>query len=112
MNNPTPTENSTTQSPNTGQAPPTPMRCLFGATLSGGFGFALYALTAAIAQTFAAKPLHSDNPAVINIASAVRTLVVGMTALGAGIFGVVAVGLTALAIQTSIQKITKKSPLP
>lgn len=111
MNNPTPTENQTTQSSHSESTSvtPTPVRCLSGALISGGIGFALYSLTAAIAQTFASKPIHSDNPAVINIASAVRTLVVGITALGTGIFGVVTVGLVALAIQLTVQKLTKKS---
>lgn len=80
--------------------------------MSGGIGFALYSLTAAIAQTFATKPIHSDNPAVVNIASAVRTLVVGIVALGTGIFGVVTVGLVALAIQLTIQRLTKRSAPP
>ena len=64
----------------------------------------MYFLTAAIAQTFATKPIHSDNLAVVNIASAVRTLVVGMSALGTGIFGLVAVGLVALAMQILLTK--------
>ncbi|MBE9190558.1 DUF3082 domain-containing protein [Gloeocapsopsis crepidinum LEGE 06123] len=93
--------NATTQTP-------TPLRCLTGSLISGGLAIALYSLTAAIAQTFAAKPIHSDNPAVINIASAVRTLVVGITALGTGIFGLVALGLIGLAIQILIQQATKK----
>lgn len=109
MNNPTPTENPSKTS-NLESTPPTPLRCLSGAVISGGMAFALYSLTAAIAQTFATKPIHSDNPAVINIASAVRTLVVGMTALGAGIFGLVAVGLIGLAIQISVQKLLKSVP--
>ena len=53
----------------------------------------------AIATTFATKPIHSDNQLVVNIGSAVRTLVVGVVALGTGIFGLVAVGLLALAVQ-------------
>lgn len=110
MNNPTPTEKPTTQSSNLEQTP-TPLRCLTGALMAGGIAFALYSLTASIAYSFASKPIHSNNPAVVNIASAVRTLVVGIAALGTGIFGVVAVGLIALAIQLSIQQITKKSTL-
>jgi len=90
--------------PQTEQTSPTPLRCLTGALISGGLASALYSLTVAIAQTFAAKPIHSDNVAVVNIASAVRTLVVGMSALGTGIFALVAVGLVALAIQLLIQK--------
>jgi len=112
MNNPTPTKNSTTRSSNPAQTLPTPLRCLLGAVISGSLAIALYSLTAAIAQTFANKPIHSDNPTVINIASAVRTLVVGIAALGAGIFGVVAIGLVALAIQLLVQKITKRSAPP
>jgi hypothetical protein len=54
----------------------TPLRCVTGSIISGGF------------------------------ASAVRTLVVGIVALGAGIFGLVALGLFALSIQLLIQKLT------
>ncbi|PPS44140.1 DUF3082 domain-containing protein [Chroococcidiopsis sp. TS-821] len=100
MNNPDKTETTNTT--------PTPLRCLTGSLISGGLAIALYSLTSAIAQTFATKPIHSDNPAVINIASAVRTLVVGITALGTGIFGLVALGLIGLAIQILIQQATKK----
>lgn len=102
MNNPKLTENLTAQSTNE-QKPPNPLRCLTGALISGGLANALYSLTAAIAQSFAAKPIHSDNVAVVNISSAVRTLVVGISALGTGIFGLVAIGLVALAIQILIQ---------
>ena len=49
------------------------------------------------------KPIHSDNPMVVNISSAVRTLVVGVVALGMGIFGLVAIGLFALMVQLLIQ---------
>lgn len=91
------------------QTQPTPLRCLMGALISGSLGIALYKLTASIAQTFAAKPIHSDNPAVINITAAVRTLVVGMTALGTGIFGLVAIGLVGLAMQILIQQFTKNA---
>lgn len=96
MNNPKLTESST--------EPPTPLRCLTGALISGGLAIALYSLTAAIAQTFATKPIHSNNVAVVNIASAVRTLVVGMSALATGIFGLVAIGLVALAVQVLLTK--------
>ncbi len=90
------------------QVSPTPLRCLIGAVISGGLGFALYSLTISIATTFANKPIHSHNQTVINIASAVRTLVVGMIALGSGIFGVVGVGLLALAVQLLVQQSTKQ----
>ena len=111
MNNPTPTPNPDIQSSQTAPSQPSPLRCLSGALIAGGLAFALYSLTISIAQTFATKPIHSDNPAVVNIASAVRTLVVGMSALGTGIFGLVAIGLVALAIQILIQ-LTKRPASP
>ena len=112
MNNPKPTEKPATESSNSQPTPPTPLRCLSGAVISGGIGIALYSLTAAIASSFASKPIHSNNPAVINIASAVRTLVVGIVALGTGIFGVVTLGLVALALQLLLQQLTKRSNPP
>lgn len=108
MNNSTPTQKPI-ESTNLSQTP-TPLRCLTGAMIAGGIAIALYSLTASIAFSFASKPISSNNPAVLNIAAAVRTLVVGIAALGTGIFGLVAIGLVALAIQLSIQRITKKSP--
>jgi Protein of unknown function (DUF3082) len=86
-----------------------PVRCVTGAIISGGLGYALYSVMIAIATNFASKPIHSDNQLVIRLTSAVRTLVVGLVALGAGIFGLVAVGLLALAVQLLVQKL-KKSP--
>ncbi|MEZ2239485.1 DUF3082 domain-containing protein [Microcoleus sp.] len=88
--------------------PPTVLRCLTGSLMAGGFAAALYALTLSIAQTFANKPIHSDNVTVINIAAAVRTLVMGIVALGAGVFGFAAVGLMALTLQLLIQKMVNK----
>ena len=111
MNNPTPTQNPPAPESDTAQTPLGPWRCLSGALIAGGLAIALYSLTASIAQTFASNPIHSHNPAVVNIAAAVRTLVVGMTALATGIFGLVAFGLVALAIQILFQKLTK-SPSP
>lgn len=98
--------------PETSSKPETltsPWRCLSGALISGGLGLALYRLTMSIAQTFAAKPIHSDNITVVNLTVAVRTLVVGMSALGTGIFGLVTVGLIALSIQLLIQKGIQRS---
>ncbi|MEZ2275061.1 MAG: DUF3082 domain-containing protein [Microcoleus sp.] len=93
----------------TSPQPPTVLRCLTGSLMAGGFAAALYALTLSIAQTFANKPIHSDNVTVINIAAAVRTLVMGIVALGAGVFGFAAVGLMALTLQLLIQKFVNKS---
>lgn len=102
------TDNNTTPTTDTStQVPPTPLRCVTGAVISGGLGYALYSLMIAIATTFAKKPIHSDNQLVVNLTSAVRTLVVGIVALGTGIFGIVAIGLFALAIQLLFQNLTK-----
>ncbi|HEY9874458.1 MAG TPA: DUF3082 domain-containing protein [Candidatus Obscuribacterales bacterium] len=112
MANPTPTETPRTKTAETSETLTSPLRCLTGALIAGGLTFALYSLTASIAQTFAAKPIASNSTFAINIAVAVRTLVVGVSALGTGVFGLVAVGLVALAIQISIQRLTKPSTPP
>jgi hypothetical protein len=43
----------------------------------------------------------------INIAIAVRTLVVGISTLATAVFSLVAVGLVALAIQLTVQRFTQ-----
>jgi len=108
MTNPTPTPKQEAQSVGMTKTLPSPVRCLSGALISGGFAIALYFLTSSIAQTFASKPLASTNPTAINIAIAVRTLVVGVSTLATAIFSVVAVGLVALAIQISVQQLKNR----
>ncbi|GAB1542739.1 DUF3082 domain-containing protein [Scytonema sp. NUACC21] len=90
------------------QVPPTPLRCITGALISGGLTYALYLLMVAVATTYATKPIASNNTLAVNIASAVRTLIIGITALGTGIFGIVTIGLLALAVQLLVQQLTKK----
>ncbi|PLZ97610.1 hypothetical protein CEN45_09005 [Fischerella thermalis CCMEE 5198] len=90
------------------QAKATPSRSLIGAVISGALAFAAYSLMSAIATSFAAKPLHSDNVIVLRISSAVRTLVLGIAALGSGVFAIVAIGLVALAIQLFFQQLAKR----
>jgi Protein of unknown function (DUF3082) len=85
-----------------------PLRCLIGSFLAGGLAYGIFNLMNAIALSFARKPITTTNEIVFRITIAVRTLVVGMAALGTGIFGLVAVGLFGLMIQTLIQK--KQSP--
>jgi hypothetical protein len=89
---------------------PGPFRCISGALIAGSLSFAAYKLTMSIATTFAAKPIHSDSTVVLNIASAVRTLVVGVVALGAGVFGFAAFGLLALGVQVAIQRLSQTPP--
>jgi Protein of unknown function (DUF3082) len=81
-----------------------PLHCLIGSFVAGGLAYGIFNLMNAIAVSFASKPITTNNEIVFRITIAVRTLVVGMAALGAGIFGLVAVGLFALMIQTLIQK--------
>ncbi|MBE9066897.1 DUF3082 domain-containing protein [Leptolyngbya cf. ectocarpi LEGE 11479] len=87
----------------------TPLSCFTGATMAGVLGMLCYRMMVAIATTFAAKPVVSDNTVVLNISVAVRTLVVGIVALGAGVFGITAVGLFLLGIQTLIKKFTNQT---
>jgi uncharacterized membrane protein YciS (DUF1049 family) len=101
-------ENLTPQTDTKIHATASPLRCLTGAVISGGMGYALYSLMIAIATNFANKPIHSINPLVIKISSAVRTLVVGVFALGSGIFGIVAIGLLALGVQLLLQELSKQ----
>lgn len=83
------------------------LKCFSGAFVAGTIALLAYRLTVSIATTFANKPIVSDNPAVMNIASAVRTLVVGMVALGSGVFGLAALGLFLLGIQLTVQRLFK-----
>ncbi|HBB33263.1 MAG TPA: DUF3082 domain-containing protein [Cyanobacteria bacterium UBA8803] len=112
MNTPTPTPNSETQLANPEQTLPGPLRCLSAALISALLAVGSYYLTSSIAQTFANKPLPSGNVATINIAIAVRTLVVGITTLATFVFGMVAIGLVALAIQVSIQRLNNRRTPP
>jgi hypothetical protein len=82
----------------------TSARCLLGSLISGGFALGLYHLTYAIATNFASHPVTSSKMIVVRISSAVRTLVIGVSALGTFIFGFVALGLIALALQLALQK--------
>lgn len=86
----------------------TPWKCLVGASISGGLAIACFYMMHSVATVFATKPITFTNPISINLAIAVRTLVVGITALATGIFGIVAIGLILLAMQLIIQKFTLK----
>ena len=101
-------QNLTPQTDPKEQVTGSPLRCFTGAVISGGMGFAAYSLMIAIATNFASKPIHSINPLVVKISSAVRTLVVGVVALGSGIFVIVAIGLLALGVQLLVQQLTKQ----
>lgn len=85
----------------------TPLRCFFAAALSGIIAFLAYLMFNSIVQTYAAKAVTSTNPVVINLTAAVRTMVMGIVALGTGVFGVVAIGLFLLGIQVTVQSVRK-----
>lgn len=89
-------------SPST-QAKVTPMRCFTGALISAPMAYALYLLTVSISQTFASKPMTSNSMMAIRISIMVRTLVMGMSALGTAIFAFTTLGVTALGIQLLIK---------
>ncbi len=55
-------------------------------------------------MTFATKPMVQKTTMANNIAAAVRTLVVGSTALGMAVCGIIAIGLIGLAIQSTFSK--------
>lgn len=85
-----------------------PLSCLLGATISGSLAIALFYLLRSIATVFATKPVDFTNQIAIQMAIAVRTLVVGIVALGTGVFGIVAIGLILLGLQLTIQKFSMK----
>ncbi len=93
---------STTDDPT--RQPPTPLRCILGAIVAGFISSLLWRLTNSIAISFASTPIDSPNMIVIRMSTAVRTLVVGMSSLGTGIFALAAVGLTGLALQLLLGK--------
>lgn len=103
------TENLPTE---TNSQPMNPWRCLSGAGISAAIGTGAYFMTISIAQTFAGKPVTSDNPFVVNITVAVRTLVVGISTLATAIFGIVALGLLALAVQLFFQSASRPEQPP
>ncbi|MGK7918859.1 MAG: DUF3082 domain-containing protein [Trichodesmium sp.] len=104
--------NSTSKSKEKSTPKVHPLQCLASSVISGGLATLLYLLTKSIAQTFASKPIISDNVFVVNMSTAVRTLVVGVMTFAACMCGMVTIGLIALAIQTIIQGFQKKEMPP
>jgi Protein of unknown function (DUF3082) len=83
---------------------PSPLNCLTGSLIAGIMSIGMYTMTVRIATTFAAHPMIQKSTMAVNIASALKTLVVGATALGTGIFGIISIGLVGLAIQVAFSK--------
>ena len=83
---------------------PSPLSCLTGALIAGTLSIGLYTMTSKIATTFATNPMIQKTTMANNIAAALRTLVVGSTALGAATCGIISVGLVGLALQVAFSK--------
>ena len=86
------------------KALPSPLSCLTGSLLAGMISIAMYTMMIKIATTFATNPMIQKTTMANNIATALRTLVVGSTALGTGISGIISIGLIGLAIQVAFSK--------
>ncbi|HEY9829399.1 MAG TPA: DUF3082 domain-containing protein [Stenomitos sp.] len=112
MTNPTPTPNTDAQLTESPETLPSPLKCLSGALISGGFAIALYFLTSSIANTFASKPLPSSNQTAIQISIAIRTLIVGLSTLATTLFTLVGVGLIAVTIYISVQQLKNRTSPP
>ena len=106
MNNPTPTP-----TPDSAPKPlPGPIQCFVSSVVAGGIAIGFYILTQSISSAFASHPIRTSNTITLNISAAVRTLIVGMGALGTGVFALVAFGLMALGVQVLFQRFSQQSP--
>lgn len=99
-----------TTSPESAVAPPSPWQCFGGSGVAASITVVLYKMTSAIALSFASKVIHTDNVTTQRISAAVRTLVVGLSALGTGIFGLAALGLLGLGIQLLLSRTSSAPP--
>ena len=81
----------------------TPMRCFTGGAISGVLVWGSYLLTKSIVFTYATTPIKFNNPIAVNIASTVRTLIMGITTLATFIFLMVTIGLLALGVKLIIE---------
>ncbi|MFM7424108.1 MAG: DUF3082 domain-containing protein [Elainella sp.] len=105
---PSTTAASSTTPPSTdGYVPPTPGRCWRGAAISGGLTAVLYGFTQTIVHVLAGVPIPNKSVTTVNIAIAVRTLVMGLSTLATAIFGIATLGLIALGIQLWIKQRTQ-----
>jgi hypothetical protein len=90
---------------------PSPARCLSGSAIAGVMAFMMYWMANKIAMNFAARPVHGNSTAAINIAVAVRTLLVGMTSLGTAVFSIISLGLIVLAVKIALGR-AQSPPTP
>ncbi len=83
-------------------------QAFLGSGIASAMALTMYRILSSVALTFASKPVTSDNVTVINLSAAVRTLVMGVFALGTGVFSIVALGLMLLALQMLLYRLTGK----
>jgi hypothetical protein len=112
MSEPTNFSDPAVQVSKEGAPAPSPVRCIGGSIVAGAIAVVLYRLTSSIAIAFASKPLHTDNFTTQRISAAVRTLIIGLSSLGTGIFALAAFGLFALGIQLLLQRSKGESTPP
>ena len=86
------------------KALPSPLSCLTGSLVAGIMSIAMYTMMIKIATNFATNPMVQKTTMGNNIAAALRTLVLGSTALGTAMFGLISIGLIGLAIQVVFSK--------
>lgn len=110
MNEPTPTQKSNSSVTETNTNPPSILSCITGSIVAAIMAIASYFINSSIAQYFVDRPIHSSNYLVVNITSAVRTLIIGISTLATGVFSLIALGLLALAIQVTIQQLKQQTP--
>jgi tryptophan-rich sensory protein len=110
MNEPTPSQKPNSSVTETNTNPPSILRCIIGSIVAATMAIASYFMNSSIAQNFADRPIHSANYLVVNITVAVRTLIIGISALAIGVFSIIALGLLALAIQVTIQQLKQQTP--
>ena len=86
----------------------TPLKCFLSSVFSGVMALAVYRLMSAIIEVYSSKPAVADNMLILKVTVAVRTLVIGVAALGTGVFGFVALGLFLLGLQITFKDLSKK----
>lgn len=84
-----------------------PWRCWLGTGVAGGMAAVMYILTLTIAQSFA-QHTPGGNALSLQLAVTVRTAVIGIAALGTGVFALIALGLFFLGVKVALP--AKSSP--
>ncbi|CAN1208858.1 DUF3082 domain-containing protein [Tumidithrix helvetica PCC 7403] len=89
------------------EQPPSPLKNLTGAAISGVLSVGLYFFTLTVAQKLANSP-HNTETLAARVAALVRTMLLGLGSGATMIFAVIALGLVLLTIQQGIQLIIAK----